>query len=167
MKRVLILAFAVMLALILAACSGSTSPAAPAASAAGNTASSTALAAPASGNTAPSVADLTRANDQAAVTVEVTPLNLNDKTAATLDFQIALNTHSVDLSYDLTAIAALRNDSGEEVKPTKWDGPAGGGHHVSGTLSFPQMKDRGKSLTLILRGIAGVPERSFVWNTTN
>ena len=162
MKRVLIPAVIVMLALSLAACSGSTSPAAPAAL--GNTASSTAPAASASGNAAPSAADLTRTNDQAAVTVEVTPLNPNDKTAATLDFQIALNTHSVDLSFDLTAIAALRGDLGEEVKPTKWDGPTSGGHHVSGTLTFPQMKDRGKSLTLVLRGIAGVPERTFVWN---
>lgn len=157
MKRVLILAFAVL----LAACGGSANPTAPAAQA--NTASSTATSTPASVNAAPSATDLTRTDDRAAVMVAVTPLNLDDPTAATLDFQIALNTHSVDLSYDLTAIATLRSDSGEEVKPTKWDGPTGGGHHRSGTLSFPQMKDRGRSLTLVLRGIADVPERTFEW----
>jgi len=98
------------------------------------------------------------------VTVKVTPLNLPDASAGTLDFEVALDTHSVDLVYDMMAIATLRNDAGEEVQPAKWNGPGGGGHHMSGTLSFPQMKDRGKSLTLILRGIAGVPERTFVWN---
>jgi hypothetical protein len=90
-------------------------------------------------------------------------MNLDDKSAATLDFDIALNTHSVDLAYDLTQIATLSNDAGEKVNPTKWDGPAGGGHHREGTLSFPQIKNRGQALTLVLRGIADVPERTFTW----
>ena len=97
------------------------------------------------------------------VTVAVTPLNLDDQSAATLDFEIALNTHSVDLGYDLMQIATLSNDAGEQVQPTKWNGPTGGGHHREGTLSFPQLKNRGQTLTLTLRGIAAVPERTFTW----
>ena len=97
------------------------------------------------------------------VTVAVTPLNLGDKSAATLDFDIALNTHSVDLGYDLTQIATLSSDAGEKVQPTKWNGPAGGGHHRKGILSFPQLKNRGRTLTLTVRGIADVPERTFTW----
>jgi len=146
MKKYFIISTVVLLGLILAACSGPTSsaPAAPS-------------------NPTSSVADLTQTKDEASVTVKVTPLNLGDKSAATLDFEIVLDTHSVDLTYDLVSIATLRSDAGDEVQPEKWDGPTGGGHHVSGTLSFPQMTDRRRSLMLILRGIAGVPERTFVW----
>jgi hypothetical protein len=109
-----------------------------------------------------SAGDLTRTNDEAMVLVEVTPLNLDDPVAATLDFQIAMNTHSVDLNYDLISMASLQNDAGEEVQPTKWDAPLDG-HHVNGTLSFPTIENRGSALTLILRGIAGVPQRKFEW----
>ncbi len=148
MKMWLILLI-VLASLILAACSSPTASA-PAANAA------TTKAAPAADN-------LTRTDNEAMVTVAVTPLNLDNASAATLDFDVALNTHSVDLSYDLTQIATLRNDAGEQVKATKWNGPAGGGHHRDGTLSFPQLKQRGKTLTLTLRGIADVPERTFTW----
>ena len=152
MKRVLIIFLVVLSGLVLAACSGSANPT-PA-----EPASST------SGDTASSGADLTQSQEEAAVTVKVTPLNLADPSAATLDFEVTLDTHSVELAYDMMTIATLRSDTGEDAQPAKWNGPGGGGHHMSGTLSFPQMKDRGKSLTLILRGVAGVPERAFVWN---
>ncbi len=149
MKKLMIIVLAIV-GLVLAACSSpASSPSVPASS-------SSASAAPASEN-------LTQTNDEAMVTVAVTPLNLTDKSAATLDFEIALNTHSVNLGYDLTQIASLSNDAGEKVQPTKWDGPAGGGHHRAGTLSFPQLKQRGQTLTLTLRGIANVPERTFTW----
>src|SRR5512143_1976188 len=107
-----------LLGLILAACSPTVSTPAPAAAT----------------NAAPAVDDLTQTDDEAMVTVAVTPLNFDDKSAATLDFKIALNTHSVDLGYDLTQIATLSNDAGEKVQPIKWAGPAGGGHHREGTL---------------------------------
>ncbi len=143
-----------LLVVILVACS---SAAASAPTPASNTSSPVAPAA------APAGENLTQTNDEAMVTVAVTPLNLSDKSATTLDFEISLNTHSVDLGYDLTQIATLSDDAGEQVQPTKWDGPAGGGHHRTGTLSFPQLKQRGRSLTLTLRGIADVPERTFTW----
>jgi hypothetical protein len=108
-------------------------------------------------------AGLTQTKDEAAVTVTVTPLNLDDPSAVTLDFEIALNTHSVELAYNMLSISALRSDTGQETQPVAWDGPTGGGHHVSGTLSFPSLKERSQSVTLILRGIAGVPARTFEW----
>src|SRR5512139_3615791 len=134
MKKPIIILFA-LAGLILAACSSSTASAPPTTASASSLAASTAAA---NTRAASAADDLTQTNDEAMVTVAVTPLNLNDKSAATLDFKIALNTHSVDLGYDLTAIAALSNDAGETVQPLKWDGPAGGGHHRGGTLSFPQ-----------------------------
>lgn len=144
----------VLLGLILTACSS------PTGSTPASASSSSSSAAPAA---APVGENLTQTNDEASVTVEVTPLNLSDKSAATLDFKVVLNTHSVDLGYDLTQIATLSSDAGEKVQPTKWDAPPGGGHHKEGTLSFPVMKNRGQSVTLGLRGIADVPERKFTW----
>ena len=156
MKRYSVIAFVILLGLILAACSGS-------ASSTPTPVSSSSSAAAPTANAIPAGDDLTQTKDEASVTVAVTPLNLNDQSAATLDFKITLNTHSVDLGYDLTSIATLSSDAGEKVQPATWNGPAGGGHHREGTLSFPQLKTRGQSLTLTLRGIAGVTERTFTW----
>ena len=154
MKKQVVVSLVMLLSLMVAACSSpTTSSLAPAAS----SASAAAANATSAGD------DLTQTEDEAMVTVAVTPLNLNDKSVATLDFKIALNTHSVDLGYDLTQIATLSNDAGEKVQPTKWDGPTSGGHHVSGMLSFPALKNRGQTVTLTLRGIAAVPERTFTW----
>lgn len=147
-----------LLGLILAACSSSIASAPTPVAGVSSSAAST--------NVVPAANDLTRIDEEASVTVAVTPLNLSDKSATTLDFEIALNTHSVDLNYDLTAIATLSTDTGEKVQPTKWDGPAGGGHHRAGTLSFPQLKQRGQTLTLTLRGIADVSERTFTWKVS-
>jgi polyisoprenoid-binding protein YceI len=159
MKKWVIMVLAVV-GLILAACSSqASSPPAPAS----NSSASAAPAASAAPTAAPASKNLTQTNDEAMVTVAVTPLNLSDKSAATVDFDIALNTHSVDLGYDLTQIATLSSNAGEKVQPTKWNGPTGGGHHRDGTLSFPQLKNRGQTVTLTLRGIADVPERTFTW----
>jgi len=110
---------------------------------------------------------LTRSNDSAAVSVEVTPLNLDQPSATTLDFSVVLNTHSVDLRYDLATIAVLRADNGEEVTALKWDGPTDGGHHVRGVLSFPKFNASTQSVMLVLRDIAGVSERIFEWRLTS
>jgi hypothetical protein len=161
MKKLMILL--VLLGLSLAACSSPSAvtpaPAAPTKAVPTEAASATAAAT----NAAQAADDLTQISDEAAVIVAVTPLNFADQSAATLDFDIALNTHSVDLSYDLKQIATLSSDAGEEVQPTQWNGPTGGGHHREGTLSFPQLTQRGQTLTLTLRGIADVPERTFTW----
>lgn len=154
MKKYLVTLLALLLGLILAACSS------PIASTSAPVVSSSSAAA---ASAAPADGDLTQTDDEASVTVAITPLNLSDKSAATLDFKIALNTHSVDLNYDYQAIATLSNDAGEKVRATKWDGPRSGGHHVSGTLSFPALKKGGQTLTLTLLGIANVPERTFTW----
>lgn len=77
---------------------------------------------------------LTQINDERSVVVEVTLLNLGSSDS-TLDFQVALNTHSVELSYDLTEIAVLQDDQGNEYTPVACDGGQGG-HHVNGILKF-------------------------------
>lgn len=88
--------------------------------------------------------DMMRMDPQGAVVVEVEPLNLGTP-ADTLEFGVSLNTHSVDLSMDLAELATLNNDTGLSVPAAAWDAPSGG-HHVSGTLSFPAEKDGRKLL---------------------
>ncbi len=44
-----------------------------------------------------------------------------------------------------------------------WDGPAPGGHHASGTLSFPGLGAETRSFRLVLKDLYGVPERIFEW----
>jgi hypothetical protein len=81
-----------------------------------------------------------------------------------------MDTHAVDLDgYDLKQLAALRIDGGREVEPVGWDAPKGG-HHREGTLTFPATADGrplvesdARTIELIIRDVAGVPERSFRW----
>ena len=89
-------------------------------------------------NTA-NASDMTRMDEQGAVIFEVTPLNLGTP-AHTLEFDVSMNTHSVDLSMDLAQLATLSTDAGFTVQASKWDA-APGGHHVSGKLLFPSMQD--------------------------
>ncbi len=56
-------------------------------------------------------------DNQGAVVVEITPLNLRNAEQM-LDFEVVLNTHSVDLSMDLAALATLQTDNGYMVQAT-------------------------------------------------
>ena len=106
-------------------------------------------------------------DEQGFVEVAVTPLNLN-ALDETLNFDVGLNTHSVDLSMDLAPLAKLEAGNGLSVQASFWDAPSGG-HHVSGILSFPSVVDgvtllEGAShLTLTIYDV-DAPERSFTWS---
>lgn len=119
------------------------------------------------GASSPAAAALTRTSDERSVKVEVTPLN-RSAGADTLDFRVVLDTHSVELDYDLAKIAVLRDDRGNAYRPSSWQGPAGG-HHVDGVLHFVQareiMSPRPAYLELQIEGVAGVPRRSFRWES--
>ncbi len=106
-------------------------------------------------------------SQQGAVTVEVTPLNL-DSATDTLDFNVVMDTHSVEMNMDLATLATLTTDTGISVDATLWDAPRGG-HHVEGKLIFSATKD-GKpildgatKLTLTIINV-DVPTRIFEWN---
>jgi hypothetical protein len=106
--------------------------------------------------------DLTRTNEGGSVTFAIKPINLGSG-ASTLDFDVSMNTHSVELNFDLKQLAVLKTDTGAEVKPSAYQ--VGSGHHVESKLSFPSDKIAGaKTLTLILKNVAGVAERTFIWN---
>ena len=110
---------------------------------------------------------VTQTNEGGQVTIAVTW----DRGQSAPVFNVAMNTHSVDLdAVDLSQVAVLRTDQGAEVGPTGWDAPKGG-HHRSGTLTFPAMTPSGavvlgdgtRSFELLIRNVAGVPEREFRW----
>jgi len=111
--------------------------------------------------------ELTRMDEQGAIVFEITPLNLGTP-ADMLEFDVALNTHSVDLSMDLAALSTLSTDTGFTIQAINWDAIPGG-HHVSGTLIFPATND-GKSilegvskLTLTIVNVDAA-SRVFEWN---
>jgi len=110
--------------------------------------------------------NIARTDSQASVEFVITPLNLASPTD-TLDFDVSMNTHSADLSWDLAAQSVLATDTGLVVPGQGW--PVGSGHHYEGTLSFPAKTADGKSLLdgakmlkLTIKD-AGTAERVFEW----
>ena len=86
-------------------------------------------------------------------------------------FRVVMDTHAVDLDgYDLRQLAVLRVADGREVRPSGWDAPKGG-HHREGALTFPATLPDGSPtlgpstgpVELVIRDVAGVPERTFRW----
>lgn len=111
--------------------------------------------------------DSSRSDSQGAITVEVNPQNLNNP-GETLTFEVNLTTHSIELSMNLATLATLTTDNGRIVQATQWDGPRGG-HHVTGTLSFPAIVggrpvlEGASKLTLTIKDL-DAPERNFTWD---
>ncbi len=111
--------------------------------------------------------NLSRTDSQGAVTVKITPLNL-DNSGDTLKFEVVLDTHSVELDMDLATLATLTTDSGLTLQPMLWDAPKGG-HHAEGTLTFPSVQngksilDGAKQLTLTISSLDSAT-RAFTWD---
>ena len=100
-------------------------------------------------------------NDESAVRLDVKPFALVAGKPAV--FEIRLNTHSVNLSYDMVEVCSLQDSEGRIYKAVEWKGSPLGGHHRRGTLEFPKLEGAPQSVKLVIRGVAGVPERSFEW----
>lgn len=101
-------------------------------------------------------------NEEANVSIEVTPKVA--EIGKDTQFQIAFNTHSVDLSFDVTKTVILVDDKGNNYTDSSWDGAGPGGHHRDGFLSFNTPLKDTKYIELIIKDVAGVPERKFRWN---
>ena len=97
------------------------------------------------------------------VTVKVTPRNI-DRSAAVWEFAVVLDTHTQDLSYDLTRSAVLIDAQGVRHRPLGWEGAAPGGHHREGILKFKPFPPEVKTVTLELSGIGGTAVRTFRWH---
>lgn len=95
------------------------------------------------------------------VTVDVTFLKGGGDGPA---FKVVLDTHSVNLdAYRFEEIVRLRDGRGGEVAPMAVEGAEGSGHHREATVRFAWPEPKPKSLELIVKGVAGVPERLFQW----
>lgn len=160
MKRSFLAALLVLAAVVLAACGVE-----PVNRALAEPAAASDFIEPAVPSETNSLATIT--DERRAVSVAVTPLDMSPSTL-TLDFEVAMDTHSVDLSMDLATLATLATDNGRVVTASVW-GAEPGGHHVTGILSFPAAVDgtavlEGASqLVLTIRDVA-TPERKFTWS---
>jgi hypothetical protein len=96
------------------------------------------------------------------VTVEATLLK---ERADLPTFQVVLDTHSANLDgYRFEEIVRLRDGRGGELAPAAVEGAKGGGHHREVTVRFTWPDPRPKDLELVVKGVAGVPERVFRWS---
>lgn len=79
-------------------------------------------------------------------------------------FEVVLDTHSVNLDgYRFEEIVRLRDGKGSEVAPAAIEGAKGSGHHREATVRFAWADPKPKTLELVVKGVAGVPERMFRW----
>ncbi len=96
----------------------------------------------------------TRENSEAGVTITAVYLGNNA-------FDVKLDTHSGSLDYEMAKISYVRDSKGNIIKPDSWDGGIGG-HHLEGTLKFPQFNDRA-GFELVIQDVAGIKERVLKW----
>jgi hypothetical protein len=79
-------------------------------------------------------------------------------------FQVAFDTHSVNLDvYSFEKIVRLRDGRGGELIPTAVEDVQGSGHHRKATVRFAWPEPKPKVLELVVKDVAGVPERVFQW----
>ena len=104
----------------------------------------------------------TQRNSDRGVTVAVTPQNVSAD-AKTWDFKIVLDTHSQDLSDDLTKSAVLLVGTGAELPPLAWEGAALGGHHREGILRFKPAAPHPAAIELRIMRSGEANPRSFRW----
>ncbi len=102
-----------------------------------------------------------KVDDQASVTVTVTPSTL-DIESKEWKFDILISTHSVELDQDMTKVAVLIDNSGNEYSPMRWEGTQEGGHHREGVLTFNKITPAPKSIKLKISDVGGVV-RIFNW----
>ncbi|OGN00139.1 MAG: hypothetical protein A3B91_01855 [Candidatus Yanofskybacteria bacterium RIFCSPHIGHO2_02_FULL_41_29] len=99
-----------------------------------------------------------QSNNEGAVSITVTP-KLSEWI---LEFEVVMNTHSIELSEDMTKISVLIVNE-KEYKPISWEGAGPGGHHREGVLRFKSIVLGPEKLILKIKNIGGVSERLFQW----
>ena len=103
-----------------------------------------------------------RSNRENSVRVDVKPVQLVPGQPAR--FEVRMNTHSEPLEEDMVAVSSLKDNTGRVYQATAWQGSEPGGHHRKGVLEFPSLENNTESITLIIRKVAKIPERTFEWS---
>jgi hypothetical protein len=93
------------------------------------------------------------------VTVKVKPKALSD---AGWEFAVVLDTHTQELSDDLTKSSVLVVD-GREFGATGWVGAGPGGHHREGVLKFAAPERPATSIELRIQRAGEAAPRVFRW----
>lgn len=104
----------------------------------------------------------TRSSSDRGVTVKVTP-KLIGSLDSRWEFSIVLETHSADLSDDLTKSATLTTNDGRTLKPTGWVGAGPTGHHREGVLAFEVPAPRPTMIELRIARTGESAPRTFRW----
>lgn len=99
-------------------------------------------------------------NEQAGITFDIKPLDFDF--AQPVKFEIKITTHTGSLDFDLTKISTLEDSEGNQHQPVQWQGSPPGGHHRSGILIFPSLKEKSRSIYLTIQDISS--PRIFEWN---
>ena len=63
---------------------------------------------------------------------------------------ISMDTHSVNLNFNMVEIASLSSADGKLIYPNSWTGSSEGGHHREGYLTFRYYTDNLKELELLV-----------------
>jgi len=103
----------------------------------------------------------TRSNRENQVRVDVKPVQLAPGQPAR--FEVRMNSHSETLGEDMVAVSSVKDSAGRIYQATAWQGSEPGGHHRTGVLEFPKLENNTESITLIIRKVAKVPQRTFEW----
>ena len=101
-----------------------------------------------------------RTNTEGGVSIHVTPQPF--RFGEEVKFDIAINTHSGSLDFDLEKISILVDEEGNTYRPLRWQGSEPGGHHRTGTLVFEGINNT-TTLKLVMFNIYGVEKRVFEW----
>lgn len=103
-----------------------------------------------------------QASSDQGVTVKVTAKSVG-LLGSRWEFAVVLDTHSADLSDDLTQSATLTTDDGRTLKPTGWLGAPSGGHHREGVLVFDVPAPRPVGIELRIDRPGESAPRIFRW----
>lgn len=101
-----------------------------------------------------------QSNNQSAVTVKVTPRNVQ---AAVWEFDVVFDTHSQELKDDLLKNAVLVAADGTQVPPLSWQGDPPAGHHRKGVLRFNAVKPAPAKIELRINRPGEAQPRNFQW----
>ncbi len=104
----------------------------------------------------------TKQSEENNVTVVVSPRAITPE-SQTVDFEITLDTHSVELDADLSAEAKIITDSGAPLAALSFEGDPPGGHHRRGVLRMPLPNPLPNQLVLVLPRMGAAQERVFTW----
>ncbi len=107
-------------------------------------------------------ATATRSSSSQGVTVKVSP-KLIGSTDKLWEFAIVLDSHSAELSDDLTQSASLTTSDGRTLQPVSWTGAPAGGHHREGVLSFDVPAPRPSTIELRIARQGESTQRTFRW----